>query len=137
MRWISATVGYENQKDNDPGAILAGAKLVIPFLDWRNVCDKGDFKDFDKLLDQELSQTIRITDNGQTLPMTKRELLIKTLVNGALKGDRAALKLVFGFMKTQHTVEGFVPDASDHAALMALMEKTQLGEEEPEEPPNG
>ncbi len=94
-------------------------------------------KDLDKLLDQELSQTIRITDNGQTLPMTKREVLIKTLVNGALKGDRAALKLVFGFMKTQHTVEGFVPDDSDHAALMALMEKTQLGEEEPEEPPNG
>ena len=69
--------------------------------------------------------------------MTKREVLIKTLVNSALTDDRAALKLVLGFMKTQHTVEGFVPDASDRAALMELMEKTQLGEEEPEEPPNG
>ena len=94
-------------------------------------------KDFDKLLDQELNQTIRVTDNGQTLSMTKREVLIKTLVNSALTDDRAALKLVLGFMKTQHTVEGFVPDASDRAALMELMEKTQLGEEEPEEPPNG
>ena len=60
-----------------------------------------------------------------------------TLVNTALKGDRAALKLVLGFMKTQHTVEGFEPDASDHEALMALMEKTELGKEEPEEPSNG
>ena len=94
-------------------------------------------KDFDKLLDQELNQTIRVTDNGQTLSMTKREVLIKTLVNSALTDDRAALKLVLGFMKTQLTVEGFVPDASDRAALMELMEKTQLGEEEPEEPPNG
>ncbi len=94
-------------------------------------------KDFDKLPDQELSQTIRITDNGQMLAITKREVLIKALVNTALKGDRVALKLIFSFMKSQHTVEGFEPDASDREALMALVEKAKLEEEEPQEPANG
>ena len=94
-------------------------------------------KDFDQLLDQELSQTIPIRDNGQMLTITKREVLIKTLVNIALKGDRAALKLVFNFMKSQLTVEGFETDASDVEALMSWVEKAKLKEEEPEEPPNG
>src|SRR5262245_3005750 len=68
-------------------------------------------KDVEKLLDLELSKPIRITDGGQAVTMTKREVLIKTVVHDALKGDRDALKLVFSFMKSQLAIEGFEPDA--------------------------
>ena len=51
-------------------------------------------KDFERLLDRELSLSVRITDGGQILTMTKREILIKKLVNEALKGDRAAAILL-------------------------------------------
>jgi hypothetical protein len=94
-------------------------------------------KDFDKLFDRELSQTIRISDGGQMLSLTKREVLVKGLVNDALKGERAAQKLVVNLMKSQHTIEAFEPDASDYAALMELFEKAKLEDEKPEEPLDG
>ena len=86
-------------------------------------------KDFDKLLDRELSETLRITDNGETRTLTKRELLLKRLVNDALTGNRAALKLVLSFMKAELTVNGFEPDAADREALMCLFEKAKLEDE--------
>ena len=89
-------------------------------------------KDFDGILDRELSQTIRITDSGESKTLTKREILVKTLINAALKGDRAALKLVLAYMKSQQTIEGFEPDAADHKALMALLEKSKIQDEEAE-----
>ena len=87
-------------------------------------------KDFERLLDRELSLSVRITDGGQILTMTKREILIKKLVNEALKGDRAALKLVLSFMKSQLTIEGFVSDPGDREALLALFEKAKLSDAE-------
>jgi len=87
-------------------------------------------KDFERLLDRELSLSVRITDGGQILTMTKREILIKKLVNEALKGDRAALKLVLSFMKSQLTIEGFEPDPGDREALLALFEKAKLSDAE-------
>ena len=94
-------------------------------------------KDFDKLFDRELSQTIRISDGGQMLSLTKREVLVKGLVNDALKGERAAQKLVVNLMKSQHTIEAFESDASDYAAMMELFEKAKLEDEKPEEPLGG
>jgi hypothetical protein len=93
-------------------------------------------KDFDGILDRELSQTIRITDGGESKTMTKREVLVKTLINAALKGERAALKLVLGYMKSHQTIEAFEPDAADHRALMALLEKSKIEDEEAEGTPD-
>ena len=87
-------------------------------------------KDFDKLLDRELSETVRVTDGGESKLLPKRDLIVKRLVNEALKGDRAALKLVLSFMKNNLSIEGFEPDAADREALMALLEKAKLEEEE-------
>jgi len=82
-------------------------------------------KDFDKLLDRELSETVRITDSGETKLLSKRELIVKRLINEALKGDRAALKLALSFMKNHLSVEGFEPDTGDREALLALFEKAR------------
>ena len=75
-------------------------------------------KDFDKLIDRELSATIRITDGGESKLLTKRELIIKRLINEALNGDKAALKLTLSFMKANLSVEGFEPDPADQVALL-------------------
>lgn len=94
-------------------------------------------KDFEKLLDLELSQQIHITENGETVTLSKREVLIKGLVNTALKGDKVALKLVVSFMKVHHTVEEFASDAGDREALMELFEKAKLEDKKLEEAHNG
>ena len=70
-------------------------------------------KDFERLLDAELSQTLRIVENGETRTLTKRELIIKTLVTNALKGDIRSLKLVLPHIVKQHTVEG----SADHERI--------------------
>lgn len=78
-------------------------------------------KDFEKLLDIELSRTLRITEGGQQVSLTKRELILKTLVNDALKGDLRALKMLLPFIVRQQTVEGFEPDSADREALQQLV----------------
>jgi len=83
-------------------------------------------KDFDKLLDRELSETVRITDGGETKLLSKRELIVKRLVNEALRGDRAALKLALNLMKNNLSVEGFETDAGDRKALLSLFEKARI-----------
>ena len=44
------------------------------------------------LVDAELGQRITIRENGNSRRVTKKEALIKNLVNSAIKGQPAALK---------------------------------------------
>ena len=78
-------------------------------------------KDFEKLLDLELSQTLRITEGDKKVTLTKRQVILKSLVNGALKGDLRALKMLLPFIVKQRTVEGFEPDAADRDAFQQLL----------------
>lgn len=78
-------------------------------------------KDFDALLDRELSEPLRITENGVSRLVSKREVLLKTVVNKALKGDPSALRMLLPFMTKQQTIEGFEPDTEDKAALDELI----------------
>ncbi len=43
-----------------------------------------------KVLDEALSQEVRVTEGGQTVRITKREALILSLITKALKGDMRA-----------------------------------------------
>jgi len=78
-------------------------------------------KDFDKLIDMELSKDLRITEGGLQVTLTKREVIIKTLVNDALKGDLRAMKMVLPFIVKHHAVEGFQPNNADREALYQLI----------------
>jgi len=80
-------------------------------------------KDFDKLIDIELSKELRITEGGHQVTLTKREVIIKTLINDALKGDLRAMKMVLPFIVQHHAVEGFVPNAADQEALNQLIKQ--------------
>lgn len=80
-------------------------------------------KDLDKLLDNELSQSIRFSDGGESKTAPKRELLVKSIVNAALKGDRVAWKIVLGITQSHKTIEDFEPDAADRQALTDFLRK--------------
>lgn len=82
-------------------------------------------KDFEKLIDIELSKELRITEGGRQVTLTKREVIIKRLMNDAIKGDLRATKLVLPFIAKHHSVEGFQPDAGDRQAFEQLTR--QLG----------
>ena len=78
-------------------------------------------KDFEKLLDLELSRPLRITEGGQTRTITKWQGVIKALVHAALGGHHRAQKLVIAM--SQNSVEDFEFDAGDREALNALFER--------------
>lgn len=78
-------------------------------------------KDFEKLLDIELSKEITITEGGKQISISKREVLLKSLVNDALKGDLRAMKMVLPFMVNQQSIAGFEPDAADRQAFQLLL----------------
>lgn len=48
-------------------------------------------RDLKKLVEEELDQPVWITENGKRLRLTKREIIVKTLVNDAAKGEAKAL----------------------------------------------
>lgn len=83
-------------------------------------------KDFEKLLDRELSKSIRISEGGEAISLTKRELIIKRFVTDALKGDRAAMKLMLHLLKNQLSIEEFEPDAKDQQAFFEYIKLMQL-----------
>lgn len=79
-------------------------------------------KDLQKLIDKELSRNVRITEDGEVKTLTARELLIKTIVNAAVKGDRHARQLLFAHMKEQPDMDGLEIDAAAEAMLEAFIE---------------
>ena len=80
-------------------------------------------KDVEKLFQRELDATIRITEKGETRTITKREALIKGMVNDALRGNRHAQKVTLGFMQNTVELDGFVADPEDRRAFERFLEK--------------
>ncbi len=78
-------------------------------------------KEFEKLLDIELSKEITITEGGQTVRVSKRELILKTLVHDAVKGDKRALKMLLPYITEHKSITGFESDAADRAAFIQLL----------------
>lgn len=46
------------------------------------------------LLDRELDMTIAVTEGGKIIRISKRELMVKAVVNTAVKGDLRAVELL-------------------------------------------
>ena len=90
-------------------------------------------KDLEKLFDQELSQNIRIHENGETRTLTKLEAIVKGTVLDALKGNPKARKIILDVSKGQLSVDAFEADASDQKALQTFLENALNGKGEPEE----
>jgi len=80
-------------------------------------------KDLQKLIEQELSRNLRITEDGQVKTLTTREVFIKSIVNAALKGDRYARQLLFAHIKEQPDTDGFEINAAAEAMLQQFIDQ--------------
>jgi hypothetical protein len=66
------------------------------------------------LFDKELDQTISVTEGGKIIRISKRELVVKAVVNTAVKGDLRAIELLArlsggGAQDEGHDLDGFTP----------------------------
>jgi len=80
-------------------------------------------KDLDKLMDRELSRSIRVNENGESKTVTIREAIIRTIVVAAAKGDPKALRMILPFMSNQTDLDGFEVDAAGEAMLKDLFDQ--------------
>jgi hypothetical protein len=74
------------------------------------------------LLDHELEQKIEV--KGKLL--TKEELMAKVLVQNAIKGQPAAMKVLFEHLRSregQNDLQDFDPQLEDHLALERWVQK--------------
>lgn len=79
-------------------------------------------KDLAKLIDAELDEIIPTGGSGRRKHMSKREALVKQLVNLAIKGNAKPLQLILAHLEKHREVEPFVPTDADDAALLAALE---------------
>jgi len=52
-----------------------------------------------ELIDKELDQIVSVTESGKQRRLSKREILIKGLINDALKGDRKAQAMLLPYVE--------------------------------------
>ena len=91
---------------------------------------KKHTKDLQKLIDQELSKTIRINENGETRIITKREGLVKQLIQEAFQGNHKARQMLVKFAERNVDIDSFEPDSADQEALEAFLSEFNDAEEE-------
>jgi hypothetical protein len=76
-------------------------------------------KELHKLIQAELDTTIPVNEAGREKRITKREAIIKQLVNRAIKGDAKASQFVLAHLEKHREVEPFASTEADDAALLA------------------
>ena len=76
-------------------------------------------RDFGKLVDKELDETVRGSENGKTVTLTKREVIVKKLVNDAANGNLKALDRVLRLVSS--SVDGNELVAVDPAVLASYL----------------
>jgi len=87
-------------------------------------------KDLNRLIQAELDTTIPVQEAGREKRITKREAIVKQLINRAIKGDPKATHFVLGHLEKNREVEPFTPTDTDDAALLAAFLGTDSKEDD-------
>lgn len=86
---------------------------------------KKQSKNTDTLFWDELDAKVTVTENGKSVKLTKRELVIKQIVNNAVKGDFRSTQLLLAWMRSKETPEKMTEEvpltAEDEAMLNQLL----------------
>ena len=77
-------------------------------------------RDFRKLIEEELDQSVRLIENGKRIRLTKREVIVKKLVNDAARGEAKALATLVRMIGTR-TEEADPYSAVDAAQIAAFI----------------
>lgn len=80
------------------------------------------------MIKRELDQTVKITEGGRELRISKREAIIKQFVNRAIKGDPKPLQLMLAHLEKHKDVEPFSATDADDAELLKALGATQKGD---------
>lgn len=77
-------------------------------------------KTFDALLETALNQPVSVTLGARKVRVSKREAIVMTMVNGALKGNIRHLEFLARLMRESSAIEPFEVRPEDEAILKAL-----------------
>ncbi len=85
-------------------------------------------RNFMKLLAEELDSKIQVKEHGLERTISKREAIVKNIVNNALKGDPRAQQILFKHIGEIVEIEPFEVLPDDIAALEHLRSNLLKGE---------
>ena len=78
-------------------------------------------RSIESMIKRELDQTVKITEGGRELRISKREAIIKQFVNRAIKGDPKPLQLMLAHFEKHKDIEPFTATEADDAELLKAL----------------
>ena len=84
------------------------------------------------MIKRELDQTVKITEGGRELRISKREAIVKQFVNRAIKGDPKPLQLMLAHLEKHKEVEPFTATDADDAELLKALGANTTGDKNDE-----
>ncbi len=87
------------------------------------------------MLNLELDQRIVIQENGKKRTISKREAVVKQMVNRAIAGDIRKIDLVTKLSEKHAAPEPFIPNEQDQFELQQALEALNVQEEKPDAKP--
>lgn len=79
------------------------------------------------LIKRELDSIVVLKEGGRELRMSKREALVKQLVNRAVSGDPKAMQFVLAHLEKNKDIEPFTATDADDAELLKAFGETPKG----------
>ncbi|MEN1704655.1 MAG: DUF5681 domain-containing protein [Planctomycetota bacterium] len=78
-------------------------------------------KEFQSLIERELDATVTISEGGKPVRLTLRELIAKTVVRGAAKGDKQFFKVLQPKLEASVDEVEFTMEDDDRAILESFL----------------
>ncbi len=78
-------------------------------------------KELHKLIQTELDTTIIVQEAGREKRITKREAIVKQVVNRAIKGEPKASQFVLAHLEKNREIEPFIATDIDDAELLKAL----------------
>lgn len=86
-------------------------------------------RSIESMIKRELDQTVMLKEGGREIRLSKREALIKQLVNRAISGDLKPMQLVLAHLQKHKDIEPFTATEADDAELLKALGSTPTGDE--------
>ncbi|MBR2536535.1 MAG: hypothetical protein IKE66_10730 [Hyphomicrobium sp.] len=89
-------------------------------------------RSIEAMIKRELDQTVVLKEGGREIRLSKREALIKQLVNRAISGDQKPMQLVLSHLEKHKDIEPFTATEADDAELLKALGSTPIGDDNDE-----
>lgn len=86
-------------------------------------------RSIEAMIKRELDQTVVLKEGGREIRLSKREALIKQLVNRAISGDLKPMQLVLAHLEKHKDVEPFTATEADDAELLKALGSPPTGDD--------